>query len=146
MGTMVEIALVYQTTCRFANFSSWLSVAAGIVENTSPALGVGGSGDQSCSPSDALLEPSEGSGLGRDGTGGTSFFGTGFGREGTGRTSFFGTCFGRDGIGVLFFGLVGGDEGTDLNAAGVEVGFGVSFLLAVAGTTAGGEVEVGTGS
>ena len=83
--------------------------------------------------------------LGDDGAGGI-FFGTGLGGDGTGGTSFFGTCFGRDGIGVLFFGLVGGDEGTDLNAAGVEVGFGVSFLLAVAGTTAGGEVDVASGS
>ena len=81
---------------------------------------------------------------GEDGGGFSFCFDVGW--EGTGIALFFGTVFAEEGIGALFFGTVWGEDGADLNAAGVGVGFGVSFLLAVAGTTEGGEVEVGTGS
>ena len=71
--------------------------------------------------------------------GGELFFGLGLGG-----VLFFG--IGLDGKGVaLFFGTVLGEEGVGLEAAGVGVGIGVSFLLAVAGTTEGGEVVVVSG-
>jgi hypothetical protein len=71
--------------------------------------------------------------------GGELFFGLDLGG-----VLFFGIGF--NGIGVaLFFGTVFGEEGVGLEAAGVGVGIGVSFLLAVAGTTEGGEVVVVSG-